>query len=114
MFDFLTSKWWVVALRGLLGIVFGIVALVFGGAGMLVAYFASGISKMLPPAVLLGITLPILTAAVCGRDRSVSREGIWLYAVNTLGLDASEARHGGIVKKCGLFSCSWVYEKPEV
>ena len=29
------------------------VALVFGGAGMLVAYFASGISKMLPPAVLL-------------------------------------------------------------
>ncbi len=31
MFDFLTSKWWVVALRGLLGIVFGVLALVYPG-----------------------------------------------------------------------------------
>lgn len=29
------------------------IALTFGGAGMLTAYFASGISKLLPPAVLL-------------------------------------------------------------
>jgi hypothetical protein len=32
------------------------------------------------------------------------------YAVHTLGLDAHEARHGRIVKKCGWFSCSWVYQ----
>ena len=33
------------------------------------------------------------------------------YAVNTLGLKPNEARHGHVVKKCGWFSCSWVYEK---
>jgi hypothetical protein len=32
------------------------------------------------------------------------------YAVNTLGLDARDARHGHMVKECGFFSCSWVYK----
>lgn len=31
MFEFLTRKWWVIALRGLLAIVFGVVALVYPG-----------------------------------------------------------------------------------
>ncbi len=31
MFDFLTRKWWVIALRGILGILFGIVALAYPG-----------------------------------------------------------------------------------
>ncbi len=35
MFENLISKWWVVALRGLLGIVFGVVALVYPGVTML-------------------------------------------------------------------------------
>lgn len=35
MFESLISKWWVVALRGLLGIVFGIVALVYPGVTLL-------------------------------------------------------------------------------
>ena len=34
------------------------------------------------------------------------------YAVNTLGLDASEAHHGHMVHECGWFSCSWVYKIP--
>ena len=34
------------------------------------------------------------------------------YAVNCLGLDAREAKHGYMVKECGLFYCSWVYKKP--
>ncbi|HEY5914661.1 MAG TPA: fused MFS/spermidine synthase [Verrucomicrobiae bacterium] len=40
---------------------------------------------VLPPAVLLGMTLPILAATVCRRDKSVSRGGIWLYAAYTFG-----------------------------
>ncbi len=35
MFEFLTSKWWVVALRGILAILFGVVALVFPGVTLL-------------------------------------------------------------------------------
>ncbi len=35
MFEFLTSKWWVVALRGILAILFGIVALVYPGITLL-------------------------------------------------------------------------------
>jgi uncharacterized membrane protein HdeD (DUF308 family) len=42
MFDFLTSKWWVVALRGLLGIVFGIVALVYPGITLVSLAFVVG------------------------------------------------------------------------
>jgi hypothetical protein len=32
------------------------------------------------------------------------------YAVNTLGLNANQARQGYMVKECGWFSCSWVYK----
>ena len=35
MFDILTRKWWVVALRGILAILFGVVALVFPGITLL-------------------------------------------------------------------------------
>ncbi len=36
MFDFLTRKWWLVALRGIIAIAFGIVALVYPGITMMV------------------------------------------------------------------------------
>ena len=42
MFDILTRKWWIVALRGLLAILFGIVALVFPGITMLSLAFVFG------------------------------------------------------------------------
>ena len=32
-------------------------------------------------------------------------------AVNQEGLDPSQARHGHMVKSCGIFSCSWEYIK---
>lgn len=32
MFEFLTGKWWLIALRGVLAIVFGVIALVYPGA----------------------------------------------------------------------------------
>ena len=40
---------------------------------------------IVPPAVLMGMTLPVITAATLGRDVTLSRHGIWLYATNTLG-----------------------------
>ena len=42
MFEFLTRKWWVVALRGILAIVFGIVALVYPGITLLSLAFVFG------------------------------------------------------------------------
>ena len=42
MFDILTRKWWIVALRGILAILFGIVALVFPGTTMLTLAFVFG------------------------------------------------------------------------
>jgi uncharacterized membrane protein HdeD (DUF308 family) len=35
MFEFLTGKWWVVALRGILAILFGVIALVYPGITLL-------------------------------------------------------------------------------
>lgn len=35
MFEYLTGKWWVVALRGVLAILFGVIALVYPGATVL-------------------------------------------------------------------------------
>jgi len=32
-------------------------------------------------------------------------------AVNQEGLDPSQAHHGHMVKSCGIFSCSWEYQK---
>ena len=42
MFDFLTRKWWLVALRGVLAILFGIVALAFPGVTLLSLAFVFG------------------------------------------------------------------------
>jgi uncharacterized membrane protein YfcA len=53
------------------------VALVFGGAGMLVAYFASGISKMLPPAVLLiafALLMLVIGVVMLLRRKNVDHE----------------------------------------
>lgn len=54
MFDFLTSKWWVVALRGLLGIVFGIVALVYPGITLLSLAFVLGAYAFVDGAFAIG------------------------------------------------------------
>ena len=40
---------------------------------------------MIPPSFLMGITLPLLTSAVLGQQRTLGRQGVWLYALNTLG-----------------------------
>ena len=40
---------------------------------------------VLPPACLVGMTLPLLTAAVLRAEKQGSFPGIWLYAVYTLG-----------------------------
>ena len=42
-------------------------------------------------------------------DRELFKEEVD-YAVNTLGLAPSEAKHGHMVKECGWLSCSWVYK----
>ncbi len=54
--------------------------------------WSGGVLKLLlsvlvvvPPAVLMGMSLPVITAATLGRDVTLSRHGIWLYAANTLG-----------------------------
>jgi uncharacterized membrane protein YfcA len=52
------------------------VAFIFGGMGMLVAYFASGISKMLPPAVLLiAFAILMLVIGVVMLVRRKSEQG---------------------------------------
>ena len=40
---------------------------------------------ILPPAFLMGMTLPLMTSAVCDPGESLATRGIWLYAANTLG-----------------------------
>ncbi len=40
---------------------------------------------VVPPAFLIGTTLPVLTAAICWTGKGVSRDGVWLYAAYTLG-----------------------------
>ena len=40
---------------------------------------------VLPPAMLMGMTLPVLAVAVLGSEGRLGREGIWLYALNTVG-----------------------------
>jgi uncharacterized membrane protein HdeD (DUF308 family) len=42
MFEFLTRKWWVIALRGILAIVFGVVALAYPGITLVVLAFVFG------------------------------------------------------------------------
>ncbi len=40
---------------------------------------------ILLPAILVGMTLPVLVSAVGGPEKSSSRNSVWLYAVYTLG-----------------------------
>lgn len=40
---------------------------------------------MIPPTFLLGMTLPLMARAVLAGDRTLGRQGVWLYGVNTLG-----------------------------
>ena len=46
---------------------------------------AASVLVVLPPAFLMGMTLPVLARAVLDRGGRLGREGIWLYALNTLG-----------------------------
>ncbi len=55
-----------------------------GTVGILVKV-AISVLVVLPPAIAMGMTLPIfVTAILRGRGR-LDREGIWLYAANTIG-----------------------------
>lgn len=38
-----------------------------------------------PPAILMGVFLPVAGRAVFGERRRLGRDGLWLYALNTLG-----------------------------
>ncbi len=40
---------------------------------------------VVPPSFLMGMTLPLLVAAVVEREGGLGRQGVWLYAANTLG-----------------------------
>jgi spermidine synthase len=51
----------------------------------LLAKFALALAGMLPTTVLLGGTLPLLTAAAVGARGDLGREGGFLYATNTIG-----------------------------
>ncbi len=50
---------------------------------------------VLPPGFLMGMTLPVLTAAVCRPGKGVSRDGVWLYAAYTFGGALGIAGVGG-------------------
>lgn len=43
------------------------------------------LALVLPPTVLMGMTLPVAVAAACPTGASQARDAVWLYAVNTLG-----------------------------
>lgn len=46
---------------------------------------AVSVVVVLPPAVLMGMTLPVLAEAALDGDERLGREGVWLYALNTVG-----------------------------
>lgn len=46
---------------------------------------ALSVLAVLPPAFLMGMTLPLATAAGCASGKGLSREGIWIYAAYTVG-----------------------------
>ncbi|MCC5805470.1 MAG: fused MFS/spermidine synthase [Opitutales bacterium] len=52
-----------------------------------VAWVKLGLSllTLTPPAVLMGVFLPLAGRAVFGERRRLGRDGLWLYALNTLG-----------------------------
>ncbi len=75
MFDFLTSKWWVIALRGLLGIVFGIVALVYPGVTMLSLALVFGAYAFVDGAFAIG--------SAFGHG---GREAVWYVLEGLIGI----------------------------
>ena len=52
---------------------------------------------LLPPAFPVGMTLPVLTAAVGRAGNGVSRDGVWLYGAYTLGGALGVAVVAGVV-----------------
>ncbi len=46
---------------------------------------AVSILVVIPPAFLMGVTLPLLARAVLKRHMALGRHGVWLYAMNTAG-----------------------------
>jgi uncharacterized membrane protein HdeD (DUF308 family) len=75
MLDVLTQKWWAVALRGIIAIVFGIVALVFPGATLISLTLVFGAY-----AFVSGVFT--IVAAFGGRGREVS----WYVLEGILGI----------------------------
>ena len=75
MLDVLTQKWWAVALRGILAIVFGIVALVFPGATLVSLAVVFGAY-----AFVSGV---FTIVAAFGRRR---REASWYVLDGTIGI----------------------------
>jgi spermidine synthase len=55
-----------------------------GWPGSAFQLLASGI-LLLPPSILMGMTLPILVRGALTAGRTLGREGNWLYAFNTAG-----------------------------
>ncbi len=53
----------------------------WGGAAKL----AASLLVILPPALLIGMTLPLMGKAALVGERRLGRHGTWLYAVNTAG-----------------------------
>ena len=46
---------------------------------------AISVLVMIPPTFLMGMTLPLMARAVLNDKRTLGRQGVWLYGINTLG-----------------------------
>ncbi len=77
MFDFLTSKWWVVALRGLLGIAFGLLALVYPGVTLVSLVLVFGAYAFVDGVFAIG--------SAFGHG---GREAVWYVLDGILGIAA--------------------------
>ena len=75
MYDVLTGKWWVVALRGVLGILFGIIALVFPGVTILSLTLVFGAYALLD-----GVFAIVAAIGYGGRD------AVWYVLEGILGI----------------------------
>lgn len=75
MFEILTGKWWVVALRGVLAIVFGVIALVYPGATLL------SLALVFGAYALLDGVFAIFAAFGYG-----GREAVWYVLEGILGI----------------------------
>lgn len=75
MFEYLTSKWWAVALRGILAILFGVIALVYPGATLVTLALVFGAYA------LIDGVFAILAAFGYG-----GREAVWYVLDGILGI----------------------------